>query len=105
MLEAMKEHTEAIEELKKRPTGGGVTNLRIQQAFKYILKTEAVQGTIDGANTTFTVSQPIFAILSLSINGEVVAELPNYTISGNTIEFSSAIPAAYSGKDFEAKYV
>ena len=93
-------------DLKGQPgAGGGVTNMRIAQAFKYILKTETVQGTIDGVNTAFTVSQPIFAILSLSLNGEVVAQLPNYTINGRTITFSSAIPADYSGLDFECKYI
>ena len=102
------DNSKDIEELKKRPKGtvqGGVTNARITQAFKTIWKTEAVQGTIDGVNTTFTVSQTIFAVFSLSLNGEVIAELPNYTISGNTIEFSEALPAVYSGKDFECKFI
>lgn len=84
---------------------GGVTNLRIQQAFKYILKTEAPVGLINGSNTTYRLSQPIFAILSMSINGETIAQLPNYTIKGNTFIFSSALPADYSGKDFEVKFV
>lgn len=103
----LEEHEREIEELKKRPagTGGGVTNARIIQAMKYILKTEAPVGDIDGANTTYTVSQPIFAVFAFSLNGEVITQLPNYTIAGNTVEFSSALPAAYSGKDFEIKYV
>lgn len=96
-----------IEDLKKRPTGTGtgVTNMRIQQAFKTILKTEQPVGDIDGANTSYTVSQPIFAVFAFSLNGEVIAQLPNYTINGNTITFSEALPAAYSGKDFEVKYI
>ncbi len=101
-------HTEEIEELKKRPTGtggGGVSNARIQQAFKYILKTEAPVGDINGVNTSYTVSQPIFAVLAISLNGETIAQLPNYTISGKTITFSSALPSVYSGKDFEIKYI
>lgn len=108
LIEKVKRLEELIEELRKRSVGtigGGVTNMRIQQAFKYILKTETVQGTVNGINTTFTLSQPIFAILSLSINGETIAQLPNYTISGKTITFASALPAAYANKDFEAKYV
>lgn len=88
-----------------RGTGGGVTNMRIQQAFKYILKTEAPVGAINGSNTAYTVSQPIFAVLSFSLNGETIAQLPNYTIKNKTITFSSALPAAYSGKDFEIKYI
>lgn len=96
-----------IEKLAKK-TGtvvGGVTNARIQQAFKYILKTESPVGDIDGVNTTYTVSQPIFAILSLSLNGETIAQLPNYVISGNTFVFSTALPVDYSGSDFECKYI
>lgn len=96
---------EIINEVKERPTASGVSNLRIQQAFKYILKTEAPSGAIDGVNTEYTVSQPIFAVLSFSLNGEFIAQLPNYTISGRKIIFSSAIPSVYSGKDFEVKYI
>ncbi len=88
-----------------RGISGGVTNLRIQQAFKYILKTEEPVGDIDGVNTVYTVSQPIFAVLAFSLNGEVIPQIPNYTISGNKITFSTALPSAYSGKDFECKYI
>lgn len=96
-----------IEELKKRPTGtgGGVTNARIIQAMKYIVKTEAPVGDIDGVNTSYTVTQPIFAVLSYSLSGEFIAQIPNYTIAGRTITFTSALPAAYSGKDFEITYI
>lgn len=110
IVEDIEELEKKYEELEKKLTrigssNGGVTNMRIQQAFKYILKTEAPVGAINGSNTTYTVSQPIFAILSMSLNGEVVAQLPNYTINGKTITFSTALPAVYSGKDFEIKYV
>lgn len=104
LLEEIKRLREEIAAIP-RGTVGGVSNLRIQQAFKYILKTEAPTGDIDGANLTYTLSQPIFAILNMSINGETIAQLPNYTIKGNTFVFSSALPAAYSGKDFEVKYL
>lgn len=98
---------EEIENLKKyRPLiGAGVSNMRIQQAFKYILKTEQPVGDIDGANKTYTLTQPIFAILSMSINGETIAQLPNYTIAGKTFTFSVALPSDYSGKDWEVKYI
>lgn len=103
-----KDQVEGLEEMEgriKTSSGGGVSDLRIQQAFKYILKTQAPAGDIDGVNLSYTVTQPIFAILAFSINGEVIAQLPNYTISGNTITFSTALPAAYSGKDFECKFI
>lgn len=103
----VKKNTKDIEDLNKRPTGtgGGVSNMRIAQAFKNILLTEAPVGDIDGVNTDYTVSQPIFAVLAMSLNGEFIAEIPNFTVSGRTITFSSALPAAYSGKDFEVKYI
>jgi DNA repair exonuclease SbcCD ATPase subunit len=92
------------QEIASRPVGG-VTNARIQQAFKYILKTEQPVGAINGVNLTYTLSQPIFAILSMSLNGETIAQLPNYTINGNTFTFSTALPSDYSGKDWEVKYI
>jgi DNA repair exonuclease SbcCD ATPase subunit len=94
------------EELKKRPIGGGGTSaMGVANAAKYFVKTEAPSGTIDGANKEFTVLKPIFAVLSFSLNGEFIAQLPNYTISNKTITFSEALPADYSGKDFEITYI
>lgn len=105
--ELEKKIEELSDKIKNQPvgSGGGVTNARIAQAFKYILKTEAPVGAINGVNTSYTVTQPIFAVLAFSLNGEVIAEIPNYTVSGKTITFSTPLPAAYSGKDFEIKYV
>lgn len=107
IMEDLEKLEKKVDALEKRPVGqgGGVTNARIQQAFKYILKTEQPSGLINGSNKTYTVSQPIFAVLAFSLNGEVITELPNYTINGNTITFGTALPAAYSGKDFECKYI
>jgi len=105
LLDEIKRLEKKIDDKQITSGTGGVTNLRIQQAFKYILKTESPTGTIDGSNTTYTVTQNIFAVLSMSINGETIAQLPNYTISGRTITFSSPLPSAYSGKDFEIKYI
>lgn len=105
-IDGLDERVSAIVAAQPRTSsGGGVTNMRIQQAFKYILKTEQPTGTIDGVNTIFTVTQPIFAVLSMSLNGETIAQLPNYTIAGKAIIFTSPLPADYSGKDFEIKYI
>lgn len=93
------------EQAAAQRAANGVSNLRVQQAFKHILKTEQPSGTIDGSNAEFTVTQDIFAVLSMSLNGETIAQLPNYTVRGRKIVFSSPIPAAYSGKDFEIRYV
>lgn len=97
-----------LEELRKIKTkgGGGNSAIAIANAAKYFIKTEKPGGTIDGTNKAFTVSKPrIFAILSMSLNGEHIAQLPNYTITGNTITFSEAIPSSYSGKDWEIVYI
>lgn len=103
---AIKGLEEELNTLKKTRIGGGGTSTPgIIHAFKTALKTEEPVGDIDGVNTTYTVSQPIFAIFSFALNGEIVAQLPNYTISDRTVTFSSALPAAYSGKDFEIKYI
>ena len=96
-----------IEELKKRPIGrgGGTSAIGVAQTFKYIAHTEAPTGDIDGANTTYTVKVDIWWIAGFTLNGENIAELPNYTFANKVITFSTALPAAYSGKDFEVKYI
>lgn len=96
-----------VEELKRRPIGrgGGTSAMGVAQAFKYIAHTEEPTGAIDGANTTYTVKNTIWWIAGFTLNGEQIAELPNFTYSGKTITFATAIPAAYNGKDFEVKYI
>lgn len=102
---AIKGLDERFENLESRPVGGGVSNMRIRQAFKYIAHTEQPVGVIDGVNTTYTLKNAIWWIAGFTLNGEQVAQLPNFTVSGHTITFASAIPADYSGKDFECKYI
>lgn len=85
--------------------GGGTSAIGVAQAFKYIAHTEAPVGNVDGVNTTYTVKNTIFWIAGFSLNGEQIAELPNFTYTGRTITFTTALPAAYSGKDFEVKYI
>jgi len=85
--------------------GGGTSAIGIANAAKYFVKTEAPSGDIDGVNLAYTVAKPIFAVLAFVINGEYVAQLPNYTIANKTVTFSTAIPAAYNGKDIEIVYI
>lgn len=85
--------------------GGGVSAIAVAAAFKYIFKTEEPVGAIDGVNLTYTVSSPIWVIIGFYINGEQIAQLPNYTFANRTITFSTALPAALSGTDFEVKYI
>lgn len=105
-LAAIKKLKAEIEELKKRPVrSGGTSAMGVAQAMKYVVKRQTPTGTIDGVNATFTVSSAPYAVLSIVINGEFIPLSGNYTIAGKTITFSSAIPASYSGKDFEIVYV
>lgn len=96
---------QAVLERMPQARGGGTSAIGIANAAKYFVKTEEPVGVIDGVNTNYTVSKTIFAVLSFSLNGEFIAQLPNYTISGKTVTFSTALPLAYSGKDFEIVYV
>jgi len=104
---AIKGLDEEIEKIKStaRSGGGGTSSVGVAHAFKYISHTEAPVGDIDGVNVTYRVNNDIWWIAGFTLNGEQIAELPNFTYSGKTITFSSAIPAAYSGKDMEVKYI
>ena len=59
---------------------------------------------IDGVNTVYAVTQPINAVLSFAINGMVIMD-SEYTVSGRTITFTTAIPSAYSGQTFRIVYL
>lgn len=103
-LADLKEELDAVK-LMKGKGGGGTSAIGIANAAKYFVKTEAPVGLIDGANKAYTVNKTIFAVLSFSLNGEFISQIPNYTVAGNTITFSTALPVSYSGKDFEITYI
>lgn len=84
---------------------GGTSAMGVASTFKWIAHTEAPTGDIDGVNTTYTVKNTIWWVAGFTLNGEQIAQLPNFTVAGRTITFSSPIPAVYSGKDFEVKYI
>lgn len=94
-----------IDELRKTRGGGGTSAIGVASTFKYIAHTEQPVGVIDGANTTYTVKNTIWWVAGFTLNGEQIAQIPNFTVAGRTITFSSALPAVYSGKDFEIKYI
>ena len=91
--------------LQNIPRGGGTSAIGVAQTFKWIAHTEQPTGDINGVNTAYTVKNNIWWIAGFTLNGEQIAQLPNFTYTGRTITFTSAIPAAYSGKDFEIKYI
>ncbi len=107
LKEENERQTKQIEELQKRPVGrgGGTSAMGVAQAFKYIAHTEEPVGLINGSNKVYTVKVDIWWIAGFTLNGENIAELPNYTFANKVITFTSALPSSYSGKDFECKYV
>ena len=85
--------------------GGGTSAPGVAHAFKSIAHTEQPTGAINGSNTTYTVKNNIWWVFGFTINGEQIAQLPNFTYINKTITFASALPAAYADKDFEIKYI
>lgn len=97
-----------VEALKRRPRGGGgsgLSSLALARMFETIFHTETPTGAINGSNTEYYVQNGIWAIISITINGESVAELPNYSFINKKITFDSPLPAVYASKDFEIKYI
>lgn len=72
--------------------------------------TETPQGLIDGMNTTYTTIDTINGIFSFAINGmflhpqDIAAGTGDYTFSGDTITFLTALPASLSGTSFTIAY-
>lgn len=102
---AIKGLDEELKKLSDRPIGGGTSAIGVRQTFKYIAHTEEPVGLINGVNTTYTVKNDIFYVFGFTLNGEQIAEIPNFTYTGRTLTFATALPSAYSGKDFEVKYI
>ena len=96
------------EELKtlgeRRLGGGGTSAIGVMSALNYAIKRETPSGAINGSNTAYTVTKQISAVLSLAINGMVIHD-NEYTVSGQTITFTTALPAGLSGTTFRVVYV
>lgn len=81
-------------------TGGGTTTVY----------TETPSGAINGSNLTYTVAHTINSIFSFAINGQYLhprdigAGTGDYTFSGMTVTFLSALPAMLAGTSFTIVY-
>lgn len=73
--------------------------------------TETPSGLINGSNTTYTTLHTITSIFSFAINGQylhpqdIAAGTGDYTFTGSTITFLTALPAALSGTAFTIVYM
>lgn len=100
---------EMFEEFKKDlplggKGGGGTSAAGVKFAMGRIVKSETPTGAINGSNKTYTVTQEIHAVFSFAINGEVIMD-SEYSFSGRTITFTTALPAALDGLAFRIVYV
>ena len=89
-IEAIKDLSDILDELKKRPRavfgGGGLSKIALDAHF---VDNETLTGTIDGANAIFTINNTPSPQTSLKIyrGGALQKLTDDYTISGTTITF------------------
>lgn len=104
-VEGLVELMDKIRRLQRsRFLGGGTSDIGVKATLGRVIFTETPSGDIDGANTEYTVSNTINAVMSFGINGQMIHS-DEYTTSGRTITFTTALPAALSGTTFEITYV
>src|SRR3990167_9343023 len=89
-IEAIKDLSDILDELKKRPRavfGGGGLNKSALDA--HFVDNETLTGTLDGANAIFTINNTPSPQTSLKIyrGGALQKLTDDYTISGTTITF------------------
>lgn len=61
-------------------------------------------GLINGSNTTYTVPSTITTVINFVLNGEAITP-DQYSTSGNTITFITALPSAFAGTPFYITYI
>lgn len=84
--------------------GGGHTDMGVTYTIGRIVKKETPSGVINGTNTQYTLTQPIHAVISLVINGQMITD-DEFTVAGNKIILTTALPAGLSGTSFRCVYV
>jgi Asp-tRNA(Asn)/Glu-tRNA(Gln) amidotransferase C subunit len=98
---------ERLRKLEERPLGkggGGTSDAGVAMSLSRIVSTETPVGLINGINKVYTISRSVNAVLLFSINGMVVHN-SEYSISGNTITFTTALPADLATTSFTITFV
>ena len=93
-----------IDELPTRRLGGTGGDANVAYSLNRLVKSETPVGNINGSNTAYTLTRVPKAILSFYINGMFIHPA-EYTQSGTTITFSTALPSSLSGKGFTITFV
>lgn len=65
--------------------------------------TETPQGLVNGTNVTYTTQHQIHTVFNFEINGEQIGP-SNYSLSGNTITFGTALAVSLAGTEFYIVY-
>lgn len=84
--------------------GGGITDIGVKAALGRMLTPETPSGAINGTNKAYTVSNTISNVIAFAINGQTIHP-SEYTTSGKTITFTTALDASLSGTSFTIVYV
>jgi len=102
----IKELDEKIDQIsKQRRLGGGTGgDGNVAHSLSRLVTSETPSGAINGSNTAYTITRIPKAIMSFYINGMFIHP-GEYTQSGTTITFTSALPASLSGKGFTITFV
>lgn len=78
--------------------GAGTANVAISGGSSPTFYNDTVSGTIDGSNTTFTVSHTITGAITLFLANSMYQNGVDYTFSGTTITYTTAPDASLSGQ-------
>jgi len=62
-----------------------------------VLMNEVVSGTIDGSNVTFTIANSFSGVSFISLNGQLMVDGVDYTVSGTIITYAVAPDADLAG--------
>ena len=104
-IKGLEEELKRIEAIRGTSrVGGGTSAMGVAAAFPRILHKETPTGDIDSVNLEYSVNHSINAVVLLSINGQIIED-SNYSVSGRTITFTEALPAALSGTAFRVVYL
>ena len=84
--------------------GNGRINISASGGGSTTFYTETPTGLINGSNVTYTTAQTITSVVNFAINGQYIHPV-EYTTSGTTITFVTALPSSLSGTSFTIVYV
>ncbi len=113
---------QAIRDQNRVPVAQGQSNVDSSQTLPFLLDhvtgrllvdssggsatiyAETPSGLINGSNTTYTTAHTMTTVIAFAINGQFLHPTSDYTFTGTTITFVTALPASLSGLPFTIAY-